>query len=139
MEYNLQRFVAAQAFTYERALKEMKNGYKESHWMWFIFPQIKGLGHSEQSRFYAISSLMEAAKYLEHEILGARLLEMTKEVIDSNITDATIIFGYIDAMKLLSSMTLFAQVKEAPPEFQQVIDKLYQGKPDIRTLEILKG
>lgn len=139
MEYNLQRFVAAQAFTYERALKEMKNGYKESHWMWFIFPQIKGLGHSEQSRFYAISSLMEAAKYLEHEILGARLLEMTKEVLDSNITDATIIFGYIDAMKLLSSMTLFAQVKEAPPEFQQVIDKLYQGKPDIRTLEILKG
>ncbi len=139
MEYNLQRFVAAQAFTYERALQEVKNGYKESHWMWFIFPQIKGLGHSEQSRFYAISSLMEAAKYLEHEILGARLLEMTKEVLDSNITDATIIFGYIDVMKLLSSMTLFAQVKEAPPEFQQVIDKLYQGKPDIRTLEILKG
>lgn len=139
MAYNLQRFVQAQADTYERALQEVKNGYKQSHWMWFIFPQVVGLGLTETSRFYAISCLEEAAEYLKHETLVTRLIEITKALLDSGKTDATKIFGYTDGMKLLSSMTLFAQVKEAPPEFQQVIDRLYKGNPDTKTLQILKG
>ena len=122
--YRLQRFVAAQdqAGTYAAAVQELRAGRKRSHWMWFVFPQVAGLGQSPTSRQYAISSLDEAKAYLAHPVLGPRLLECTRILGELAGRRPEDIFGGIDAMKLRSSMTLFARADPARPEFAHVLD-----------------
>jgi uncharacterized protein (DUF1810 family) len=133
--YNLERFVAAQnaGGTYNRAIEELRRGRKTSHWMWFVFPQIAGLGHSQMSRTYAISSLDEARAYLQHPVLGPRLLECGASVADAQVGTAEQIFGGIDAQKLHSSMTLFMRADPREPLFEQVLDKYFGGVPDAAT------
>jgi uncharacterized protein (DUF1810 family) len=134
-QYNLKRFVEAQEAegTYVRALEELRRGQKTSHWMWFIFPQVAGLGQSPTSRRYAISGLEEGREYLRHPLLGPRLLECSAVVGATEGKTAHAIFGGIDAQKLHSSMTLF--MRAAPDEhvFQQVLDRYFEGHPDTVT------
>jgi len=127
--YNLQRFITAQDPVFEEVCDELRAGRKKSHWMWFIFPQLKGLGHSYMSELYAISSLDEAEAYLSHPILGARLRECTRLV--NQIDDSTVdqIFGYPDNLKFRSSMTLFAQVPGDNQIFKDALRK-YFGEVD---------
>src|SRR5215831_7542556 len=129
--YGLERFVSAQDAdgTYQRALAELRAGFKSSHWMWFVFPQIAGLGHSPVSRRYAIASLDEAKAYLEHPLLGPRLSESARILTDLHGVSARDIFGGIDAMKLRSSMTLFARADPADPVFREVLDAYFDGVP----------
>lgn len=129
----LDRFIKAQENTYLVALKEIKNGRKQSHWMWYIFPQIKGLGMSETSRYYGIDGEEEAKAYLDNEILGSRLREITSELLKLNIDNPVDIFGTIDTMKLKSSMTLFDYVSE-DKIFSQVLNKYYNGEIDEKTI-----
>ncbi len=133
---NLQRFIDAQSSSYQTALAEIKNGRKRSHWMWFIFPQIKGLGLSETARFYALADAQEAKEYLAHPVLGARLREICHALLGVASSDAHHIFGSPDDLKLKSSMTLFASLGTSPV-FQQVLDKFYRGAQDDKTLRIL--
>ncbi len=135
--YDLHRFISAQEGVYNRALAELRGGLKRSHWMWFIFPQIDGLGHSPTTRFYAIKSLDEARQYLGHPVLGARLAECADAILALQGRSALDIFGNPDVMKLQSSMTLFALVAGQGSVFECVLDKYYQGKKDARTLQIL--
>lgn len=130
--YDLQRFVAAQdeGGTYEDAVAELRRGRKTSHWMWFVFPQIAGLGHSSMSRRFAISSLQEAQAYLEHPVLGPRLAECAAILLESTGRDAEQVFGSVDAQKLHSSMTLFMRAAPRVPVFQQVLDRYFEGVPD---------
>lgn len=136
-DYTLQRFLDAQQEDYGQALAEVKNGKKRSHWIWYIFPQLKGLGMSYNSQYYGISGREEAKAYLEHPVLGARLREITKALLDQHDVSVQKIFGSLDAMKVLSSMTLFREVGTDDDLFSQVIDKYYQGIPDWRTVEKL--
>lgn len=136
-EYTLQRFLDAQQEDYEQALAEVKNGKKRSHWIWYIFPQLKGLGMSYNSQYYGISGRGEAKAYLEHPVLGARLREITKALLDRQDVSVQDVFGPLDAMKVLSSMTLFHEVATDDNLFSQVIDKYYQGIPDRITVEKL--
>ena len=129
----LDRFIKAQENTYLVALKEIKNGRKQSHWMWYIFPQIKGLGMSETSRYYGINDEEEAKAYLDNEILGFRLREITSELLKLNIDNPVDIFGTIDAIKLKSSMTLFDYVSD-DKIFSQVLNKYYNGEIDEKTI-----
>ena len=129
----LDRFIKAQENTYLVALKEIKNGRKQSHWMWYIFPQIKGLGMSETSKYYGIDGEEEAKAYLDNEILGSRLREITSELLKLNIDNPVDIFGAIDAMKLKSSMTLFDYVSD-DKIFSQVLNKYYNGDIDEKTI-----
>ncbi|HEX2264998.1 MAG TPA: DUF1810 domain-containing protein [Solirubrobacterales bacterium] len=131
----LQRFVEAQdgGGTYERALAELRAGRKASHWMWFVFPQIAGLGRSEMSRRYAISSPEEARAYLDHPVLGPRLVECARALLEHEGRSATEIMGGIDATKLRSSMTLFAAVAPEEPAFRQILDRYFDGEPDEAT------
>jgi uncharacterized protein (DUF1810 family) len=133
----LDRFVTAQSGVYDRALAEIRNGRKESHWMWFIFPQLIGLGSSSMARQYGIADANEARAYLAHPILGPRLIEITQAVLDLNKRSANEIFGSPDDMKLRSCATLFAHVSSASSVFHQIIDKYYGGEPDPKTLAIL--
>ncbi len=136
--FDLQRFVEAQAPVYPRVLSELRRGRKQSHWMWFIFPQLAGLGHSAMARLYALSSREEAAAYLVHGVLGPRLRECTALV--NAVEGRTIreILGSPDDLKFRSSMTLFAAVS-SEPEFAASIEKFYGGAPDQKTLELLGG
>ncbi|HEY2303997.1 MAG TPA: DUF1810 domain-containing protein [Acidimicrobiales bacterium] len=136
---DLERFVAAQnaGGTYERALAELRNGHKQSHWMWYVFPQISGLGHSPTSKAFAISSLEEAKAYLRHPVLGARLVECTRVVAGTDGASAEAIFGAIDAMKLRSSMTLFMRATSDEPLFGHVLDRYFGGSPDPATDQLL--
>lgn len=136
-DYTLRRFLDAQQEDYEQALAEVKNGKKRSHWIWYIFPQLKGLGMSYNSQYYGICGREEAKAYLEHPVLGARLREITKALLDQQNVSAQDVFGSLDAMKVLSSMTLFQEVATDDNLFSQVIDKYYQGIPDRRTVEKL--
>lgn len=129
----LDRFIKAQENTYLVALNEIKNGRKQSHWMWYIFPQIKGLGMSETSRYYGIDDEEEAKAYLDNEILGSRLREITSELLKLNIDNPVDIFGTIDTMKLKSSMTLFDYVSD-DKIFSQVLNKHYNGEIDEKTI-----
>jgi uncharacterized protein (DUF1810 family) len=133
--YGLQRFVDAQeqAATYERALEELRTGRKRSHWMWFVFPQIAGLGQSAMSRSYAIASLAEAKAYLDHPVLGPRLLECARVLDGLSGLSAGEILGDVDALKLRSSMTLFARAAPEEPLFRQVLDRCYGGAMDKAT------
>jgi uncharacterized protein (DUF1810 family) len=138
-QYNLGRFVAAQdaGGTYERAIAELRQGRKTSHWMWFVFPQIAGLGHSPTSRLYAISSLEEASAYLAHPVLGPRLAECAEIVCGVDGRSAEQIFGRIDAQKLRSSATLFALADPATQVFQRVLDQYFDGIHDPATEELI--
>ena len=134
---SLQRFLDAQATDYARALAEVKAGRKRSHWMWYIFPQVQGLGFSETSRFYGIQDLAEAAAYLQHPVLGPRLVAIGEALLALPGSNATSIMGSPDDMKLRSSMTLFGAVPGAPPVFEAVLAKFFGGKPDDKTLRLL--
>lgn len=136
---NLERFVAAQdaSGTYRRAVDELRAGFKSSHWMWFVFPQIAGLGQSPVSREYAISSLEEAAAYLRHPVLGPRLRECAEILAGIKGRSADQIFGSIDAMKLRSSMTLFHRAAPDDPLFAQVLTRYFDGIPDHATDALL--
>ncbi len=137
-KFNLQRFKDAQEHSYDRALQEIKNGRKTSHWMWYIFPQFKGLGRSETSKKYAIKSKEEAVAYFEDETLRERLLEITKAFLANNDKSAHSILGSPDDVKMKSCMTLFDLVQSETDIFQQVLDKFYEGKQSYRTRKMLK-
>jgi len=134
---DLKRFTDAQQRDYETALAEIKNGRKRSHWMWYIFPQIKGLGFSSTSQHYAIRDLKEAQAYLQHPVLGPRLIEISELLLALESNNANTIFGSPDDLKLKSSMTLFAGVPGSAPVFTQVLQKYFQGKTDLHTLTLL--
>jgi uncharacterized protein (DUF1810 family) len=131
------RFLDAQDQAYLRALSEIRAGRKETHWMWFIFPQIKGLGRSETANYYAIKSLAEATEYLYHPVLGKNLIEISTALLDNDESTAHEIFGTPDDLKLHSSMTLFGQVENADPVFSKVLQKYFEGVADSRTLQLL--
>mgnify|MGYP001450440741 CR=1 FL=1 len=137
--YRLQRFVTAQAGAYETALGELRRGQKESHWIWYVFPQVAGLGFSPTSEFYAIRSRDEALAYLRHESLGPRLRECAQALLALEGRHINAILGTPDNLKLRSSMTLFAAVSPADTAFQAVLDKYFEGQPDGRTLVFLAG
>ena len=137
--YRLERFVDAQddGGAYQAALRELRDGRKRSHWMWFVFPQIAGLGQSAASRRYAISSLDEARAYVEHPVLGPRLAECVRALIERSDASARDIFGGIDSMKLRSSMTLFHRADPDNPLFVAVLDRYFGGEPDVATDRLL--
>ena len=136
--FDLNRFVEAQDAVYERALAELKRGRKTSHWMWFIFPQIDGLGRSSTAQFYAIKSAGEAKAYLNHPVLGPRLIACSTVLLQSQGLSVDDIFGFPDDLKLRSSMTLFGSVSEPDSVFTRVLGQYFEGEPDPRTLELLK-
>lgn len=136
MEQELDRFLKAQENTYEQALAEIKSGRKYSHWMWFIFPQYIGLGVSETSRFYAIRSIDEAKAYLAHPILGARLEQISNELLLLEENNPNRIFGNPDDLKLQSCMTLFSSIDTSEAQvFQKVLDHYFQGKADQKSID----
>ena len=135
----IDRFMDAQAGNYNRILAELKGGRKRSHWMWFIFPQIDGLGYSRTTEFYAIKSLEEARRYLDHPILETRLTECTEAVLVIEEKGISEIFDYPDDLKFRSCMTLFAAVTGSESVFAQVLDKYFNGEPDLRTLDWLNN
>ena len=137
-ENKLKRFLDAQKTDYQTALAEIENGKKRSHWMWYIFPQIQGLGFSETSRFYAIQDLKEAEAFLNHPILASRLTEICEALLEQKSNNANQIFGSPDDVKLKSSMTLFAAVPIANPVFQAVLEKFFSGTKDMQTLRIIQ-
>lgn len=132
--HNLARFLTAQAPVIARVQDELRAGRKTTHWMWFIFPQISGLGHSDTARFYAIASRAEAEAYLAHPVLGPRLLDCTRLMLAVEGRSADAILGTVDAAKFRSCMTLFAAVAADPAPFRQALDKYYGGADDKATL-----
>ncbi len=137
--YNLQRFVQAQAPVFDNVLSELREGRKQSHWMWFVFPQITGLGRSDMARRYAITGLPEARAYLEHPLLGPRLEHCAKLIEPQLQWTARQIFGSPDDLKLQSSMTLFAIAAPEQPIFQAVLDTFFDGSHDRLTVEKLRS
>lgn len=138
-EHDLDRFVTAQAPHYDRVLAELRGGRKRSHWMWFVFPQIAGLGHSAMSVHYAIRGLDEARAYLAHPVLGPRLIECFEAVLVVQDRSAHDIFGSPDDMKLRSCATLFAEVSPAGSVFERVLDRYFDGERDQKTLSLLSA
>lgn len=136
MAADLSRFLKAQEQDYEQALREIRSGRKRSHWMWYIFPQIQGLGFSPTAQYYAIRDLQEARDYLAHPVLGTRLKEISSALLELDGLSASEIFGYPDDLKLRSSMTLFRMADLNEPVFLEVLEKYYDGKPDARTVEL---
>jgi uncharacterized protein (DUF1810 family) len=136
---SLNRFVEAQADCYADALAEIRRGRKETHWMWFIFPQFRGLGFSSTSQYYAIASRAEAEAYLQHPVLGPRLVECAEAALSHGGRPAREIFGSPDDMKLRSSATLFASVSPEGSVFAQVLEVFFGGLDDAKTLELLAG
>ncbi len=139
MTYDLDRFIAAQnsGGTYERALRELRDGHKTSHWMWFVFPQIAGLGRSGMAQRYAIADLDEAGAYLTHPVLGPRLITAAESVLTHRDRTAEDILGGVDAIKLRSSMTLFVHADESQSVFRTVLDRFFDGDEDPATLDRL--
>jgi uncharacterized protein (DUF1810 family) len=135
--FQLHRFIKAQEGVYDRVLEELRDGQKQSHWMWFIFPQIDGLAQSTTSKYYAIKSIEEAQRYLDHPVLGTRLVECTETVLAIAGRSISQIFGYPDDMKLKSSMTLFASVASTHSVFIRILDKYFNGERDGKTLQLL--
>jgi uncharacterized protein (DUF1810 family) len=133
---NLKRFLDAQHRDYEIALSEIRNGRKQTHWMWYIFPQVQGLGFSHTSKFYAIQDLHEAEEFLKHPVLSERLVAICNELLKLESNNANKIFGSPDDMKLRSSMTLFSSLN-INPVFQSVLDKFFNGAKDTKTLKII--
>lgn len=137
-QFDLNRFISAQEMVYARVLFELRNGRKRTHWMWFIFPQIDGLGNSSTTKRYAIKSIEEAQEYLNHPVLGKRLRECAELVLAIEGQSVSEIFGYPDDMKLKSSMTLFSSLENSDPVFVSILDKYFNGEKDLRTLTILE-
>jgi len=137
--HDLNRFLLAQARDYGTAMAELRAGAKRSHWMWYVFPQVDGLGYSSVSKQYAIRSADEARAYLAHPVLGKRIVDCCRAVLMVKERTARQIFGTPDDLKLRSSMTLFAQVSEPGSAFHIVLDRYFDGVPDPRTLELLAG
>ncbi len=137
--FDLDRFVAAQRDSFDRALAEVKRGRKASHWMWYIFPQLRGLGYSTTSHYYGISGPDEAYAYLRHQVLGPRLIAICEAVLDVEGRSATEIFSKPDDMKLRSCATLFAHVSEPDSLFHKIIDRYFDGSKDQRTIQLLEG
>ena len=135
--YDLERFYKAQEYDYETALSEIRNGRKESHWMWYIFPQVSGLGRSTMAEYYAIRSREEAKAYIEDPVLGKRLIEISQALLQVDSDDAEEVMGWPDNLKLRSCMTLFAEVAPEQPVFRSVLEKFYDGEMDGKTLDIL--
>jgi uncharacterized protein (DUF1810 family) len=135
--FDLDRFVEAQAFVYDSALSEIERGRKRTHWMWYIFPQLEGLGSSATSRHYSIKSLEEARAYLQHPVLGARLLACANAVVELEGRSMSDVFGTPDDLKLRSCATLFAFVSPPGSVFERILDKHYRSRRDERTLELL--
>ena len=135
-DMSLERFVKAQEQSYEIALQEIRNGRKRSHWMWYIFPQIKGLGHSPTAEYYAIQDRNEAEEYMKHSVLSQRLIEISEVLLEIDCSNASEIFGYPDDMKLKSSMTLFSLISDNII-FKRVLEKFFNSKLDERTVELL--
>ena len=131
--YDLQRFVDAQAQTYGQALSELRDGEKRTHWMWFVFPQLTGLGRSGMAQRFAIPGLTEARAYAAHPTLGRRLVECARALTDLDTADPVAVFGPVDAQKLQSSMTLFALAVPDEPVFRQVLDHYFNGEDDEAT------
>ena len=136
MASDLSRFLKAQEYDYAQALREIRAGRKRSHWMWYIFPQIQGLGFSSTAQYYAIRDLNEAKDYLAHPVLGARLKEISEALLELDGLSAHEIFGYPDDLKLRSCMTLFRMADLNCEIFEQVLEKYYDGEPDRRTVEL---
>ena len=136
-EDGIERFVAAQQNVYLQALNEIKKGRKQSHWMWFVFPQIRGLGFTDYNVYYGIKDLKEAGQYLNDPVLGKRLIEISEAVLSKDGKTALEIFGRPDDRKLKSCMTLFGQVPNTNPVFHRVLEKYYQGLNDDKTIVIL--
>ncbi len=136
--HDLGRFVQAQEVDYERALAEIRSGQKRSHWMWYIFPQLAGLGFSSMAKRYAIKTVAEAEAYLRHPILGPRLRQCVEATLQVQERSPFAIFGSTDELKLRSSATLFASVSPAGSVFELLLDKYFEGGRDSRTLELLR-
>jgi len=134
---NLGKFLKAQETDYAIALSEIKDGKKRSHWMWYIFPQIQGLGFSETSKYYAIKDIAEAQSFLNHPVLGDRLVAICQALLNLKENNANKIFGSPDDVKLKSSMTLFTALSETDPVFQLVLDKFFHGEKDKVTLQLI--
>lgn len=137
MKSDLSRFVEAQQDTYESALSELRSGVKRGHWMWFIFPQLRGLGRSETSQYYGVADIAEAEAYLRHPVLGRRLLDCANTVLGLGDVTVNAVFGYPDDLKFISSMTLFCSTPGAPDVFQRALMKFNAGKRDTVTLDLL--
>ncbi len=137
MDERLERFLIAHQTYYQIAMQEIKSGQKRSCWMWFIFPQIAGLGYSETARYYAIKDLDEAKEYMEDDTLSSNLVEISQALLNVDSNDAAAVMGWPDNLKLKSSMTLFALAKPECEVFQKVLDKFFHGERDQRTIEIL--
>ena len=135
---NLQRFITAQETDYLRALSEIKNGRKLTHWIWYIFPQIAGLGFSETSKLYAIKDINEANFYILHSVLGPRLIQISNALLELNDKTAIQVFGSPDDLKLKSCMTLFSTLQNASPVFKAVLDKYFNGDRDLKTLQLIQ-
>ena len=136
-DYDLNRFLKAQELMYPWALREMKNGKKQSHWMWFIFPQLKALGRSSTAIYYGIEDIGEARAYIEHPILGARLREISQALLELDTNDALAVMGHPDNLKLCSCMTLFSRAAQDDRVFEAVINKFFNGNADAYTQELL--
>ena len=136
-EQNLARFVNAQEGVYTIALNEIKRGRKTSHWMWYIFPQIRGLGYSDTAIKFAIKSKSEATEYLQHPVLGNRLVEISSALLNLATNNAVEIFGHVDSLKLKSCMTLFSLLENTNPVFQKVLDKFFKGEKDSNTIALI--
>ena len=135
--FDLSRFTRAQQEVYDRVLAELRSGHKRTHWMWFIFPQIDGLGYSATSKCYAIKSIGEAQQYMNHPVLGTRLLECAETVFAIEGQPVSHIFSYPDDLKLKSSMTLFGYVAGPDCVFSRVLDRYFDGEQDARTLDLI--
>jgi uncharacterized protein (DUF1810 family) len=133
----INRFLTAQNQAYQEALEEIRAGSKVSHWMWYIFPQLTGLGKSEISEYYALGGINDASDYLRHSVLGRRLIETSNAILSLSGRSANEILGSPDDMKLRSCMTLFSKVKDADPVFKKVLDKYFDGQSDSLTLQLL--
>jgi uncharacterized protein (DUF1810 family) len=136
---DLQRFVDAQVRDYPIALSEIKSGRKRSHWMWYIFPQIRGLGFSDMARFYALTDASEAAEYLRHSILGERLIRISAELLKLESNNARAVMGSPDDLKLRSCMTLFSLLSGTDPVFDAVLKKFFGGVKDEKTVQLMGG
>lgn len=138
MEYDLNRFIEAQKDDYEIALEEVREGYKRSHWMWYIFPQLRGLGSSSTAEYYGIDGIEEAKAYLNNDYLKNHLLEISKALLDLESDDIEYILGYPDNLKLKSCMTLFNNVDGTESVYSEVLNKYFDGEKDEVTLRLLK-
>jgi uncharacterized protein (DUF1810 family) len=137
-QFDLNRFTSAQKNIYGTVLAELRSGQKRTHWMWYIFPQIDGLGYSSTAKYYSIKSMEEAQQFLKHPVLGTRLLECAEAVLAIEERSIAEIFGYPDDLKLKSSMTLFAYVAAPDSVFIRILDKYFHGEQDVRTLDLLE-